>query len=100
LPAGQIPHAVAVSIDSFDEASDKLRIAATIHVEKIGQRKILVGSGGTVIKSLRLGAENRLKQLVGRKVKLELFVRITPRWKETPRMLAELGYERISGEKS
>ena len=98
--SGEIPHAVAVSIDSFDEASDKLRIAATIHVEKIGQRKILVGTGGTVIKSLRLGAENRLKQLVGRKVKLELFVRITPRWKETPRMLAELGYERISGEKS
>jgi len=98
--SGEIPHAVAVSIDSFDEASDKLRIAATIHVEKIGQRKILVGTGGTVIKSLRLGAENRLKQLVGRKVKLELFVRVTPRWKETPRMLAELGYERISGEKS
>lgn len=98
--SGEIPHAVAVSIDSFDESSDKLRIAATIHVEKLGQRKILVGTGGTVIKSLRLGAENRIKQLVGRKVKLELFVRVTPRWKETPRMLAELGYERISGDKS
>ena len=33
-------------------------------------------------------------------MKLELFVRVTPRWKETPRMLAELGYERIVGEKS
>jgi GTP-binding protein Era len=72
----------------------------TIHVEKVGQRKILVGTGGTVIKSLRLGAENRLKQLLGRKVRLELFVRVTPRWKETPRMLAELGYERVPGEKS
>jgi GTP-binding protein Era len=97
---GEIPHAVAVSIDNFDEGSDKLRIAATIHVEKIGQRKIIVGTGGAVIKSLRLGAENRLRRLLGRKVKLELFVRVTPRWKETPRMLAELGYERVSGEKS
>jgi GTPase len=97
--SGEVPHAVAVSIDSFDEASDRLRIAATLHVEKVGQRKILVGTGGEVIKSLRLGAENRLKQLLGRKVKLELFVRVTPRWKETPRMLAELGYERITGEK-
>jgi GTP-binding protein Era len=96
---GEIPHAVAVSIDSFDEGSDKLRIAATIHVEKIGQRKIIVGTGGAVIKSLRVGAENRLRRLLGRKVKLELFVRVTPRWKETPRMLAELGYERLSGEK-
>jgi GTPase len=96
---GEIPHAVAVSIDTFDEASDKLRIAATIHVEKVGQRKIVVGSGGTVIKALRLGAEKRLARLLGRKVKLELFVRVTPRWKETPRMLAELGYDKHSGGK-
>lgn len=96
---GEIPHAVAVSIDNFDEASDKLRIAATLHVEKVGQRKIIVGTGGEVIKALRQGAEHRLKRLLGRKVKLELFVRVTPRWKETPRMLAELGYDRISGDK-
>jgi len=96
---GEIPHAVAVSIDSFDEASDKLRIAATLHVEKLGQRKIIVGTGGLVIKQLRLGAERRLARLLGRKVKLELFVRITPRWKETPRMLAELGYDKPSGGK-
>ncbi len=97
---GEIPHAVAVSIDNFDEASDKLRIAATIHVEKLGQRKIIVGTAGTVIKALRIGAEKRLARLLGRKVKLELFVRITPRWKETPRMLAELGYDKPSGGKS
>ncbi len=96
---GEIPHAVAVSIDSFDEATDKLRIAATIHVEKISQRKIIVGTGGAVIKALRVGAENRLRRLLGRKVKLELFVRVTPRWKETPRMLAELGYDRNGGDK-
>lgn len=96
---GEIPHAVAVSIDSFDEGSDKLRIAATLHVEKVGQRKIIVGTGGSVIKGLRQGAEQRLRRLLGRKVKLELFVRVTPRWKETPRMLAELGYERPSGGK-
>src|SRR6478609_948679 len=96
---GELPHAVAVSIDSFDEATDKLRIAVTLHVEKISQRKIIVGTGGEVIKALRVGAENRLRRLLGRKVKLELFVRVTPRWKETPRMLAELGYERVGGAK-
>ena len=96
---GEIPHAVAVTIDSFDEGSDKLRIAATVHVEKVGQRKIIVGTGGAVIKARRLGAEHRLKRLLGRKVKLELFVRVTPQWKDAPRMLAELGYERPSGGK-
>jgi GTP-binding protein Era len=101
---GEIPHAVAVSIDSFDEPAappggrpPALRIQATIHVEKVGQRKIVVGTGGTVIKALRLGAEKRLAKLLDRKVKLELFVRVTPRWKETPRMLAELGYEKVGG---
>jgi GTPase len=97
---GEIPHAVAVTIDTFDEGSDKLRIAATIHVEKVGQRKIIVGTGGTVIKALRLAAERRLARLLGRKTRLELFVRVTPRWKDAPRMLAELGYERPSGGKS
>lgn len=96
---GEVPHAVAVSIDSFDEGSDKLRIAATLHVEKVGQRKIIVGAGGSVIKALRQGAEKRLSRLLGRKTKLELFVRVTPRWKDAPRMLAELGYERPSGGK-
>lgn len=95
---GEIPHAVAVSIDSFDEASDKLRIAATLHVEKVGQRKIIVGTGGSVIKALRLGAERRLAKLLSRKVRLELFVRVTPRWKDAPRMLAELGYEPTRGD--
>jgi len=55
---------------------------------------------GTVIKAVRLGAEKRLSRLLGRKAKLELFVRVTPRWKDAPRMLAELGYERLVGEKS
>ncbi len=96
---GEIPHAVAVSIDSFDEG-EKLHIAATVHVEKVGQRKIIVGSGGSVIKQVRLGAERRLTRLFGRKTKLELFVRVTPRWKETPRMLAELGYDKPAGGKS
>ncbi|HEY6079136.1 MAG TPA: GTPase Era [Polyangiaceae bacterium] len=104
---GEIPHAVAVSIDNFDEPAvapgakaAPLRIQATIHVEKVSQRKIVVGTGGAVIKTLRLGAENRLRRLLGRKVKLELFVRVTPRWKETPRMLAELGYDKLRGGKS
>jgi GTP-binding protein Era len=89
---GEIPHAVAVSIDEFAEAPGALTIKATIHVEKVGQRKILVGTGGAQIKAVRVAAQARIRELVGHKVHLELFVRVTPRWKEVPRMLAELGY--------
>ena len=98
---GEVPHAVAVSIDKFEELEKLVRIAATVHVEKVGQRKILVGAGGQSLKAIGTQARQRIEKLVERKVYLELFVRVTPRWKNVPRQLAELGYEAPSeGEQS
>lgn len=89
----EVPHAVAVSVDQADERPDLLRLGATIHVEKLGQRKIVVGKGGERIKALGIAARERIETLVGKKVHLELFVRITAEWKNVPRQLAELGYQ-------
>lgn len=88
---GEVPHAVAVSLDSYEEGSI-VRILATLHVDKIGQRRILVGNGGAKIKEIGMAARARIEALVGRQVYLELFVRVSPRWKDAPRQLAELGY--------
>jgi GTP-binding protein Era len=89
----EVPHAVAVSVEKFLETSRVVVIKATIHVEKVGQRAILVGRSGSKIKEIGTSARKRIEALVGRKVHLELFVRVTPRWKDVPRQLAELGYE-------
>ncbi len=89
----EVPHAVAVSIDHADERPDLLRLGATIHVEKLGQRKIVVGKGGEQIKAIGIAARERIEELVGKKVHLELFVRITSEWKNMPRQLTELGYD-------
>jgi GTP-binding protein Era len=89
----EIPHAVAVSIDEFIEGEKASSIKATLHVDKVGQRIILIGTGGLQIKAIRVGAQKRISQLLGHKVHLELFVRVTPQWKSMPRQLAELGYE-------
>jgi len=89
----EVPHAVAVTVDRFVERPNLVEIAATIHVEKDGQKGILVGHGGSMIKQIGTEARQRLQQLLGSKVHLELFVRVTERWKDAPRMLAELGYE-------
>lgn len=89
----EVPHAVAVSIDRADESDRILRVAATIHVEKLGQRKIMVGKGGARIKAIGTAARLRIEELAQKKVFLELFVRVTEEWKNTPRMLAELGYD-------
>ncbi len=91
---GEVPHAVAVSIDSYDDGPELVRIEATLHVEKTGQRAILVGRGGQKLKEIGTRARERIEVLVGRKVFLKLFVRVTPRWKSVPRQLAELGYEK------
>jgi GTP-binding protein Era len=91
---GEVPHAVAVSIDSYDDGPKLVRIEATLHVEKTGQRAILIGRGGLKLKEIGTQARERIEKLVGRKVFLKLFVRITARWKSMPRQLAELGYEK------
>ncbi len=89
----EVPHAVAVSIDRADESPRLLRLSATIHVEKVGQRKIVVGQGGERIKAIGMASRERIEALIDKKVHLELFVRVTPHWKDVPRQLAELGYE-------
>jgi GTP-binding protein Era len=89
----EVPHAVAVSIEQADERPELLRLSATIHVEKVGQRKIVVGKGGERIKAIGIASRERIEQLVQKKVHLELFVRISAEWKNVPRQLAELGYD-------
>jgi GTP-binding protein Era len=89
----EVPHAVAVSVDSIDVSRSSLTARATLHVEKPGQRRILVGHGGTKIREIGHGARERLRALLGGQVHLELFVRVTPRWKNLGRQLAELGYD-------
>jgi GTP-binding protein Era len=89
----EVPHAVAVSVDKVEETPERITVYATLHVEKLGQRKIVVGKGGSQIKEIGTKARRRIAELVAKKVHLELFVRITPRWRNATRLLAELGYE-------
>jgi GTP-binding protein Era len=88
----EVPHAVAVTLDSIQERTTGLHISATIHVEKVGQRSILVGRGGEKIKEVGTLARQRLSELTEQPVHLKLFVRVTERWRNVPRQLAELGY--------
>jgi GTP-binding protein Era len=89
----EVPHAVAVTIDRVEEGPPSTVIFATLHVEKLGQQKILIGAGGQRIKQIGTLARERIEARLGHRVFLKLFVRVTPQWKNVPRMLAELGYE-------
>ena len=87
-----MPHAVAVVIDEFDESKRVPRILATIHVEREGQKAILVGDAGAGIKKIGMGARARIEELLEKQVHLELWVKVSPGWTDSKTALAELGY--------
>ena len=90
----EVPHAAAVEIERFAEPDGPgaVHIDATIHVERAGQKKILIGAGAEKLKRIGTHARLRIEELMGRKVNLKLFVRVTPAWRDSNRQLAELGY--------
>jgi len=88
----EIPHAVAVEVTSFEERGDTVHVEATIHVEREGQKKILIGLGGDKLKAVGTAARLRIEELIEKKVFLSLWVRVTPGWTESPATLADLGY--------
>ena len=87
----ELPYAVAVTCDSFDESGKMPRIHATIHVERDGQKPMILGPGGSRLRDIGTAARERVEALLGTKVYLELFVRVTPGWTENRRLLEEFG---------
>jgi GTP-binding protein Era len=92
ITSQEVPHSCAVTLDSVEELTTGLHVAATIHVEKEGQRAILLGKGGQRIKEIGMRARERISTLAEQPVHLKLFVRVTERWRNMPRQLTELGY--------
>lgn len=84
----EVPHASAVVIDQWEEKPDLVRIAATIHVERPGQKAILIGRGGEMLKKIGSEARVGIEKLVGTKVFLSLFVKVKPNWREDAPFLA------------
>ncbi|MBS6386394.1 MAG: GTPase Era, partial [Atopobium sp.] len=89
----EVPHSVAVVCDSYEVATDgHLSISATILVEREGQKGIVVGQGGSMIKRVGVEARKDLEKLFGRKVYLDLQVRVQPLWRRDANEIKRLGY--------
>lgn len=93
----EVPHAVAVLIEHWEETPKLTRISAVIYVERDGQKAIIIGAGGSMLK--RIGTEARLEaeQLLDRKIFLELFVKVRENWREDPRFLNEIDWRSMAG---
>lgn len=87
----EVPYAVNVVIESFEERGELASICAAIHVERKSQRGILIGHGGSRIKEIGQAARLEAEQVIGRRIHLELFVRVDDDWSANPRRLDEMG---------
>jgi GTPase len=87
LTKDEVPHAVSAEVD---EIEDKV-LRVNVFVETESQKQILVGKGGSMVRKIGTGARPEIEQLLGRKIFLELQVKVRPRWRRNEAMLERLG---------
>jgi GTPase len=88
----EVPYALAVFVDNFEEKPKLLCISATLHIERDSQKKILIGHKGDMLKKIGTQARKELEQLFDTKVFLETFVKVVPNWREDPNKVRELDW--------
>jgi GTP-binding protein Era len=90
--AAELPYAIAVEIERFEDAVEITRIGAVIWVERDGQKGIVIGAGGTQLKKIGSAARRAIEQVFGRHVFLELWVRVRESWSDDAAALKQFGY--------
>jgi GTP-binding protein Era len=89
----EVPHALAVRIDEFTErATGGAYIAATLFVERDSQKGIVIGEGGKMLKAIGSAAREQIESMSGRKVFLELRVKVLKDWRNNASALQRFGY--------
>ena len=89
----EVPHSLAIRVDEFTERSENLAyIAATLIVDRESHKSIVIGKGGTMLKEIGSLARQEIETMTGRKIYLELRVKVQKNWRDDPQMLKVLGY--------
>ena len=93
LTAEEVPHAAAVWVEQMNKhENNKLQIEATIYVEKSGQKGIIIGKGGKMLKQIGINSRRQIEDLLGEKVNLHLWVKVQRNWRSDPQFLSRIGY--------
>jgi GTP-binding protein Era len=88
----EVPHALAVIVDKYEDLPRLLRIEATMHVERDSQKKILIGHKGEMLKKIGTQARKELEEATEKKIYLGLFVKVLPDWRENPQRVRDLDW--------
>jgi GTP-binding protein Era len=92
--AEEVPHSVTVLTETFEELPRLTRIAAAIYCEREGQKRILVGRQGQMLKKIGTAARLEIEKMLGTKVFLELFVKVRANWREARGFVEELDWRK------
>jgi GTP-binding protein Era len=94
----EVPHSVAVTVDRWEETPKITRIYATIRVERDGQKGIVIGAGGAMLKKIGTLAREEMERLFAIKIYLDLHVKVEPGWREKRAFLDALDWRTMAGE--
>ena len=91
----EVPHGIGVIVESVKDSKDgnSYNIGATIYTERDSHKGIILGKGGTMIKKIRLQATEDLEKFLGKKVNLDLWVKVEKNWREKEDKLKNFGYK-------
>ena len=93
LLAEEIPHGVAVVVESFEESTKIIKIRAEIFCEKDSHKPIIIGKRGEMLKKIGTMAREDMEALFGMKVFLDLWVKVKEKWRETNATIANFGFK-------
>ena len=93
----EVPHSVIVVVDKWEDSPRLIRIYATIYVDKDGQKGILIGARGAKLKRVGTLAREEMEKFFGRKIFLDLRVKVQPGWREKPEFLRALDWRTMAG---
>ena len=88
----EIPHSITCHAHHIEDKKDLMSISVDIIVDKPSVKKIVIGAGGEMIKKVGMSARKDLEEMVGKKVYLDLYVKVIENWKDKDRYLKELGF--------
>jgi GTPase len=88
----EVPHALAVTVEKWEETAKMLRIEMTLTVERASQKKILIGRKGDMLKKIGTQARIELEDILNSKIYLGLFVKVAENWRENPMAVRELDW--------
>jgi GTP-binding protein Era len=89
----EIPYAIAVVTENIEDKGSVIYVQVSIYVNSLSQKKIVIGSKGGLIKAVSVASREEIEPFLGKKVFLDLWVKVMADWQDSPRILRETGYE-------